>query len=155
MTAPTTRADALRRAFDEGFAAPPTEAQATEDFLAVRLGGDPHAIRVTDLARVTAAPKIVPLPSRSAAIVGLASVRGALVVVHSLARVLGYADVEAPSWIALAGGADALGLGIDSLEGFLRRPRGAERVLEAGGVTYAIVDVRAVVETILTGRSNA
>jgi len=144
------RAAALRRAFDETFVSAPARTSPTEDFLAVRLAGERHALRVADVARVAAAPRIVPIPSGGRAVLGLAAIGGALVAVHGLPALLGYEGAPAPRWIALARGAEGLGLGFDRLEGFMRVERGAGRVLSTGGLTYPVVDVAAVIESIMT-----
>jgi hypothetical protein len=145
------RAAALRRAFDAAFAVPPSGARAeTEDFLAIRVADDPFAVRVSSVVRLAAAPRIVPVPSRRPAVLGVAALRGALVSVHSLAVLLGYSgDAGAHRWIALADG--MVGLAFHELDGFIRVPKGANGAIGADGVTRPIVDMRAILETITTG----
>jgi hypothetical protein len=149
------RAAALRRVFDAAFALPPPAGgAATEDFLAIRVGGDPYAVRVTSVARLVSAPKIVAVPSRRPGVLGVAAIRGALVSVHSLAVVLGYAG-DAPSrWIALAAGRDMVGLAWGELDGFLRVPKGASGAIGTGDLTRPIIDVAAILETITTGKTG-
>ena len=150
------RAAALRRAFDESFAAaPPPAAPPTEDFLSVRVAGDPYALRLSDVARVSAAPKIVAVPSRRLAVLGVAAVRGALVPMYSLAALLGCdAGRASHRWVALAAGDEVVGLAFDGIDGFVRARRGTTGALDGGGATRPIVDVIALVRAIQTGRSN-
>ena len=150
------RAATLRRAFDATFAAQPPGMRAqTEDFLAIRVAGDPFAMRVSSVLRLAAAPKIVPVPSRRPAVLGVAAMRGALVSVHSLAVLLGYArDAGADRWIALANEGEMVGLVFHELDGFLRVPKGAVGAIGGDGVTRAIVDMRAILETITTGTTG-
>ncbi len=125
MTAPSgleQRLLDLRRAFDQAFAvAPNTTVETFEDLLAVRVAGDPYALRVREITGLVASRKIVPLPSRRPELLGIAGNRGSLVAVYSLAGLLGYgADSKPASWLALAGAHEPLGLGFEELEGFLR-----------------------------------
>ncbi len=150
------RAAALRHAFDAAFAVPPSGTRAeTEDFLAIRVADDPFAVRVSSVVRLAAAPKIVPVPSRRPAVLGVAAMRGALVSVHSLAALLGYpGDAGVHRWMALADGGDMVGLAFHELDGFLRVPKGANGAIASGGVTRPIVDMRAILETITTGTTG-
>lgn len=144
------RAADMRRAFDATFArAPETSSARTEDFLLVHVAGDPFAMRVADFARVAGAPKIVAVPSRSATVIGVASMRGAIVSVHSLARLLGYdAPLDGARWIALARAADTIGFAFAALDRFARVESTEERVLVTDGVARPIVDVAALVAKI-------
>jgi chemotaxis signal transduction protein len=112
----------FRRAFDQAFAvAPITAVEAFEDLLAVRVAGDPYALRVREITGLVASRKIVPLPSRRPELLGVAGNRGSLVAVYSLAALLGYgADSKPASWLALAGSGEPIGLGFEEFEGFLR-----------------------------------
>jgi hypothetical protein len=143
------RATALRRAFDESFAAAPIERELTEDFLAIRVAGEPFAFRMTDIARVAEAPKIVGVPSVRASVLGVAAIRGALVSVHSLAALLGYANASSRhAWIALLQGVEATSVAFDALDGFVRAPRGKLDVLRSGEVSRPIVDIGKVIASI-------
>jgi chemotaxis signal transduction protein len=127
MTAPLgleQRLRSFREAFDQAFAAAPiTTIAAFEDVLAIRIAGDAYALRVRDMKGLVASRKIVPLPSRKPELLGVAGIRGSLVAVYSLAALLGYgADSRAPSWFALAGASEPIGLGFEEFEGFLRVP---------------------------------
>jgi chemotaxis signal transduction protein len=115
----------LRQDFDQAFARPPQEAAAaTEDYLAIRLGADPHALRLAEITSlaVLAAPTRVPGPCPQ--LLGLTGFRGRLMPVYDLCALLGYAAPAQPRWrvIALAW---PVALAFDGFEGHLRLPRGA------------------------------
>jgi chemotaxis signal transduction protein len=114
-----------RRAFDASFAAPPQSGmEEVEDLLCFRIRGDGYAFRIGDIAGVTLAGRVVPLPSPALELLGIAGHRGSLVPVYSLAGILGYgAGRETPRWLILVGGRDPVGLAVEELEGFRRVPR--------------------------------
>jgi chemotaxis signal transduction protein len=125
MTAPVgldQRLLLFRRAFDQAFATAPINTLETfEDLLAVRIAGDPYAIRVREITGLVASRKIVSVPSRRPELLGIAGNRGSLVAVYSLAALLGYGvDSSSTPWLALAGGSEPIGLGFEAFEGFLR-----------------------------------
>ncbi len=125
MTTPATRLQSraadLRRAFDREFAeVPRTSIAGSEDLLAVRIGGDPYALRVSELSGLASGRKVVPLPTSRSELVGLAGMRASLVPVYSLSVLLGYAAVGSTRWLALCGRADPVALAFDEVEGFTR-----------------------------------
>jgi len=110
----------IRRSFDAEFASPralPDE--QLEDLLAIRLAGDPYALKLSDVELIDARRKIVPLRGADASVLGVAGVRGQLVAVYDLARLLGYARArshEAPRWIAVVDAERGLAVAFDELE---------------------------------------
>ena len=114
----------MRNAFDRSFAAPPAAvAGETLDLLAIRVAGSPYALRVREIAGLTASKKIVPLPTQRGELLGLAGMRGSLVLVYGLAILLGHTHDHAPvRWLAISGSAEPIALGFAELEGFLRVP---------------------------------
>jgi purine-binding chemotaxis protein CheW len=128
-----TRAAALRREFDAAFALP---ARAGGDplvaLLAARVAGEPFALRVLDLAGLVQARPVVPVPSRRPALLGVSGLRGEIVPIYGLGRLLGRPDDGAPAWIALAAGGERIGLALSALEGHLLVPPGALAPLEGG-----------------------
>jgi chemotaxis signal transduction protein len=163
---PHERVRWLRAEFDGAFAAaPPPPAAATEDLLAIRLAGRPHALRLREVFGLVLAHKIVRLPSRAPHLLGVAGLRGGVVTVFSLETLLGLSATETPSfWLALAGGRDAFAFAFPVLDGFLRAPRAevvkdgedpahnaAARTREyvsTGSLLRPIVDVDAMRETV-------
>jgi chemotaxis signal transduction protein len=113
-------AEALRRAFDEAFAAPPRAGRdALVPLLALRVAGEPMAVRVLELAGLVQARRIVPVPSRRAELLGISGLRGEIVPIYAVARLLGRPDDGEPRWVALALGEQRIGLGVAALEGHL------------------------------------
>ena len=155
MSTLDTRAAALRRVFDAAFAAPPPGRGAPlEGFLAVCIGGDPHAIGLANVGRLVAAPKIVPVPTGRPDVLGVAAIRGALVSVHSLRVLLGYGreDNEEHRWLVIAETHDTVALAFEKLDGFVRVPAGVTGAITAEGVARPIVDVPALLDIITTGK---
>jgi chemotaxis signal transduction protein len=112
------RAADLRRAFDAGFAAPPRPpAPAHLDLLRIRLGGAPYAIAAADIAELHAGLTVVPLPTPAPELLGVAAVRGQVVPVFDLRRLIGLDPAGAPRWIVRVG---ATGLAFDGFDGQLR-----------------------------------
>lgn len=126
----------LRRAFDRSFAvASGNTVDAAEDMLAIRVAGDPYALRLTELSGLVAARRIAALPSRNAAVTGIAGIRGSLIPVCSLAVLLGYARADcALSWLALSAGAESIALGFEQWEGVLRIRREDVHPVDSGEV---------------------
>jgi chemotaxis signal transduction protein len=157
-----SRALEMRAAFDHSFAeAPRTEAVTEQDFLAIRIGPDPYAIRLADITGLFADRRITRLPSADPAFLGIAGVRGAVVPVYELGAFLGYPAGEAWRWLLLIGGA-SLALAVDTFEGHLRVPQAAlaaqvgvarsrdfvHEVLHVAGPARPIVHVRDVFHAI-------
>ena len=114
------RAAELARAFDAGFArAPEAASRALIDLLAIRLGDAPHALRLAQVAGLYARRAIVPLPSSLPELLGLVSLRAAIVPVYDLAALLGRPAQQAPRWLVLAAAAP-VALAFDALDGYRR-----------------------------------
>jgi chemotaxis signal transduction protein len=121
----SARAARLREEFDRSFALPAAGADArTEDFLGIGLAGDPHALRLAEIAHVGPLSEITPLPSARPGFLGLAGLRGAIFPVYDLRVLLGYPAADAPRWMAIAAG-QGLALAFDSVEAYLRVPLGS------------------------------
>lgn len=93
---------ALRREFDLSFAqAPRMATEQRANLLAIRIGGDPYAIRVCDIGGIHVGYHIMPLPTPVPELLGVAGFRGQIVPVYDLAALLGYARAAAPRWLVL------------------------------------------------------
>jgi chemotaxis signal transduction protein len=162
---------AIQRAFDEAFAMAPRPSRGTfEDLLAVRLAGDPYALRLRDIAGLVVSRKVVPLPSGRPELLGVTGHRGSIVAVYSLAALLGYGTDSKPTpWLALAGGSEPVGLAFEELEGFLRLPSGdvhtaspgegarpfAGEVVLVGSLLRRVVDIPSTLATLEVHAGNA
>jgi chemotaxis signal transduction protein len=125
-------AGALAHEFDQSFAAPVRAPLAEmDDWLALRAGGDPHALRLAELAGLCADRPIVPLPARPPELLGIAGIRNALVPVFDLAVLLGYPAAPAPRWLVLVRGPQRVALAFETFEGHVRLPR--DRVTSDAG----------------------
>jgi chemotaxis signal transduction protein len=128
MIAPDKAAD-LRAAFDRSFAAPVRPAAEPEErLLAVRVAGEPFALRLDEIAAVACDRRIVPAPIAPRAVaewLGLVGLRGELLPVYSLAALLGFPrDADGRRWIAVCAAAP-VALALGHVEGQVRVARGA------------------------------
>lgn len=120
---PGTAAEELRRRFDAAFAERPAEGRdEVVALLALRVGGEPVAIRVLETGGLVPARRIVPVPSRRPELLGISGLRGAVVPVYGLARLLGRGEEAEPRWIVLAGGEERVGLAVAAFERHLVVP---------------------------------
>jgi purine-binding chemotaxis protein CheW len=120
-----SKAAKLREAFDLSFALPPPPAsQEVEDLLAIRVAGDPYAIRLGDIAGMVTGCKVVAVPAAALDLLGLAGIRGDIVPVFGLASILGYSQPpESPRWMILCGADESIALAFSDFEGYLRIPK--------------------------------
>ncbi|HVU15212.1 MAG TPA: chemotaxis protein CheW [Phototrophicaceae bacterium] len=157
------RALALRRAFDQTFAEAPAEVTAsTQAFLAVGVGGDNYALRLAEVAELYADKKVVPVPSQSADLLGIASFRGSLVAVYDLRILLGYPVGLPPRWLILTARDRSIGLALDQLDGYLnlpseavapatakeRAPQYLSETLSASEIVRPIISITAILDAI-------
>ncbi|MEJ7729417.1 MAG: chemotaxis protein CheW [Polyangiaceae bacterium] len=111
------RAEALRRAFDDGFAEAPTpRRRGDESYLAIRVGDRPYALRVRDIAGLYADRAIVPVPSDAPALLGVAAFRGVMAPVFDLRVALAQPAGAAPAWLVLVHTPEPVGLAFDLFE---------------------------------------
>lgn len=128
-------ARALREAFDAEFAAAPPSGprQGEVPLLVVRAGGTRVGVRVMETGGLVAPGRIEPVPSGRRELLGVTGVRGTLLPVYALARLLGIDDAgEAPRWLLLAGGAARVGLAFGALEMHRRVPVAAVETASGG-----------------------
>ncbi|HWD58451.1 MAG TPA: chemotaxis protein CheW [Stellaceae bacterium] len=97
------RAAALRDAFDRSFAEPlPPDPPPFADLLAIRIGTEPYALRLCEIAGLFADRKITPIASRVPALLGIVGHHGAIVPVYDLHVLLEHRAVDATRWLATA-----------------------------------------------------
>lgn len=118
----TTKVEALRRAFDDGFTKEQqTSFEPIERLVAVRVGADAFAIRIAEIASVHAAGTVTALPEGPPGLLGLAGIRGQIAVVWDLATLLGYPDAGGTRrWLALTAMQRDVALALAHVEGYLR-----------------------------------
>ena len=114
-------AAAMREEFDRSFAVAPEVAPVVfESFLAVRAGGDPYVIRLSDITSLHRDRKVVPFVNSGSQLLGIMAFRGAMAPVYDLRALLGYPGGPTPRWLVLAGMPSPVGLAFDLCEGHLR-----------------------------------
>jgi chemotaxis signal transduction protein len=154
----------LKSSFDEIFAQPYSEAhEQTEDFLAIRIAGDPFAIRLNEVSGLMNNKKVVPLPSNAPGILGVAGIRNEPVPVYSLAALLGYSQEKGlATWLILHGTRELIALACSDFEGHLRipspqaqpvapedtRPQHLRNIVKSNGQAYAVISLPTLVEAI-------
>jgi chemotaxis signal transduction protein len=115
------RITGLRDDFDRSFAEP---ARSHDDehveLLAVRAGGRPYALRLSQTAGLHQDKPVTPLPGPLPALLGLAGFAGTAVPVYDLAALLGHPGPARPRWLVLATGSPALALAFHELDGHVR-----------------------------------
>ena len=128
---------AMRQAFDAAFAEPRREgSRSTQRVMLVRIGSTPYAVRLEECSAIVPLPSITTLPSVVYAFCGVAHVRGALVPVYDLARLLQLdTPADASRWLLVTAGDDRVGFIVDALEG---HGTAAEQAQEAGDPTPVV-----------------
>ncbi len=108
----------LREEFDRSFATTAATREAGNvHLLAIRIGGDPYALPVSDIAGLHADRTVVPVPAALPEFQGVAGIRGEIVPVYSLAALMGYGrHAKKMRWLALCRSASVLGLAFDEFE---------------------------------------
>lgn len=121
---------AMRKDFDQSFARRPTEDPRHESLLAVRVVGDPYAIRITDIVGLHVDRHIVALPSARREFLGIAGFRGRIVPVYDLAAMLGYTRARAtmPRWMVSLRHGEPIAFAFDAFDHlFMVETREVER----------------------------
>lgn len=127
----------LREAFDRSFARAPTPRRADpEGFLAVRVGGDPYAFRLSEVVALHRDLRVSPFVAGvTPALLGLAVFRGVAVPVYDLGELFGAPARAAPRWVVLARAQALVAVAFDRFE--------AHAVLDAGAVVAPSAGERA------------
>jgi purine-binding chemotaxis protein CheW len=151
---------ALRREFDDSFATPPSErAEESEQLLLIRSGGESLALKIGELAGLVKDRTILPLPETPPELLGIAGIRGRLVPVYSLARLLGGSPQDNERWLVLCEAGGLTGLTFSAFEGYAKVSRadlspnqehGSARgaLVRIGAESRGVVSVGAVVAVI-------
>ena len=119
----TDRLAQLRGDFDRSFTEPARQHDVEyAELLAIRAGGRPYALRLSQASGVHSDRPVTPLPGPQAALLGVAGFSGAIVPVYDLAALLGHPVPERPRWLVLAAGSPPLALAFHELDGHVRVP---------------------------------
>lgn len=161
-------AAALRRSFDESFAvAAASKLERLEGLLAIRVGGDPYALRLSQISGLYADRRIVAVPSPVVELLGIVGLRGTMLPVYDLAALLRYPPAASPRWMVLAGGSQQpVGFAFEGFDAHVQVPeaslvsdeaRAASAVtarqhvrgnVRVAGALRLIIQIASVVETI-------
>jgi chemotaxis signal transduction protein len=141
-------AAALRRAFDESFAAPPTSSnERLEGLLAIRLGLDPFALRLSEVVGIIAEPRIVPVPSPMPLLLGIIGRRGVMAPVYDLAAALNYPPAVNVRWMVMVGKTQSVGLGFETFEAHVQVPcSDMQGTVRAAGALRPVINVMSLLQ---------
>jgi purine-binding chemotaxis protein CheW len=141
-------AEALRRRFDESFAAPSgSNPESVEALLAIRVGADPCALRLSQISGLSAGLKIAPVPSPIASLLGIVGVRGAMAPIYDLGALLGYPRVARPHWTVFVRTPQTVGFAFETFESHLQIPVTSVmgETVRAAGALRRMIDMHSVV----------
>ena len=117
------RISALRQDFDQAFARPAGGERPLQlDFLAIRVAGDPYAIRMSEIQNLQADRKLVVLPSLLPELLGVSGFRSILTPVYDLAQLLGYGPQSKARWLVVAESASPIAFAFGEFDSHLRLP---------------------------------
>ena len=138
------RAAQLRDAFDRAFAAPVAAAStAQHEVLQIRLGGEPFAIALEQVASLHVDIKITDVPGLSRELLGIIAVRAHVVPAYDLRGVLGLGRELPPRWLVVARAA-AAAFAFDGFDGLVRTTVDPTATsVELAGRQVSIVDLAA------------
>jgi chemotaxis signal transduction protein len=120
-TGVTARIERLRADFDRSFAEPVRSHEGEHvELLAIRAGGRPYALRLSQTSGLHPDRPVTPLPGPLPALLGLAGFAGTVVPVYDLAALLGHPADSRPRWLVLAAGTPPLGLAFHDVDGHVR-----------------------------------
>ena len=139
----------LRRLFDASFAVP-VEARADRatHLLAIRVGGDPYALRLSEITALQPDLKVIPIPTPAAQLLGIAALRGMMTPIYDLAALLGYSRAPNPRWIVFARAPQPVGLAFEAFESHLQVSEDAQETVRAAGVLRPLIHMASVLTTL-------
>ncbi|WP_394778600.1 chemotaxis protein CheW [Undibacterium sp.] len=92
----------LRSDFDTAFTREPESGSGRlENFLSLTVGGDPYALRVSQVSGLYSGRTITMLPSPLPELIGISGFRAQVTPVYDLASLLGYPRATATRWIVV------------------------------------------------------
>jgi purine-binding chemotaxis protein CheW len=110
----------MAREFDATFARPWPQAPHEPDrYLALRIVDERYAVNLLEVRAVLPVRRIVAMPSKLPALLGLSSVRGEVVPVYSLAKLLQLGQDDA-RWLLLFAGKERVAFAVSGIDGYLQ-----------------------------------
>lgn len=110
----------MRRAFDAAFAvAAGGVREQTEQLFAIRVGQQPYALRIADIAGISVAPVVTVVPGAPRELTGVTGHRSVVVAVYDLSVLLGDAPSGSCRWMARVAIDPTIGLAFAGFEGNL------------------------------------
>jgi purine-binding chemotaxis protein CheW len=105
--------------FDESFAsAPGSEQQPLVPLIAILVSGDPAVLRARDILGIAKVKRILPFPSVFAEVIGIAGMRGVVVPVFDLAKLLQMPTAQGRTdWLVLANRESPIAFAFEKFEG--------------------------------------
>ncbi len=166
MSMAASKLEEMRRLFDESFAlAPPERVVEPEPMLAIGLESEHFAVPLRQISGLAMnSEKIVPVPSRTPELLGLTGIRGVVVPVFSLAKLLGFDSERQARWLVVCGERQSpIALAFESMERlfeasnneiFVREEAASHRFVNAtvceGTTLRGLINISALVEHIKT-----
>lgn len=151
----------LREDFDSSFARPwAEERQEANTILCFTVAGHSFAAPLAELQSISKAGRVVQVPSRSPALVGLTVVRAKLMPVFSLTSLLGVPGSPSETcWLAVLRGRMPAAIAADALVGYAERssaseapeggaPRSVRGSVRHGGQLYALLDCAGIYDAV-------
>lgn len=132
----SARAAQLRAELDASFARPREVTRPERvELLAIRIGEDGYALRMSEAQALLADRPITRLPTPVQELIGLCAIRGAIAPVYDLAALLGrrVPRLSPPRWLLLAKHSELIALAFDALDGQLVVPLAEIAAPASGG----------------------
>ena len=131
---------ALREQFDQSFRMASSAGGVEHlDFLAIRVAGDPYAVRLAEVASLQVDRRLVPVPSLLPELLGIAGFRGTLTPVYDLRALLGYSAGDALKWLVVVHWPTPIAFAFDDFDAHLRASTDRVSLALATGETSAAV----------------
>jgi len=111
----------LRHEFDRSFSRAAGGPRPSElDLLAIVVGGDAYALRLSEVRSLHADRKLVAAPSILPELLGVCGFRSVLTPVYDLAQLLGYGAGRAARWLVVAEGTLPIAFAFEGFDSHLR-----------------------------------
>jgi chemotaxis signal transduction protein len=87
---------------------------------AIRVGSNPYALRLSEIAGIYVGVKVVPVPSPVAQLLGIVGIRGMMVPIYDFATLLRYPPEANSRWFVLARAPQPVGFKFETFESHLQ-----------------------------------